>query len=160
MVGIGYDIHRLVEKRPLYLGGVRINFDKGLLGHSDGDVLIHAIGDALLGAAHLGDIGQHFPPDDNRYKDISSNDILKNIAGMIENKQMIVNHIDAIIICEAPKILPHVAPMKKNIASILKMADTSISIKGKTNEGIGAIGEGKAIAAWAVCEVEKGNASS
>ncbi|KPK67544.1 2-C-methyl-D-erythritol 2,4-cyclodiphosphate synthase [candidate division WOR_3 bacterium SM23_60] len=160
MVGIGYDIHRLVEKRPLYLGGVRINFDKGLLGHSDGDVLIHAIGDALLGAAHLGDIGQHFPPDDNRYKDISSNDILKNIAGMIENKQMIVSHIDAIIICEAPKILPHVAPMKKNIASILKMADTSISIKGKTNEGIGAIGEGKAIAAWAVCEVEKGNASS
>ncbi len=160
MVGIGYDIHRLVEKRPLYLGGIRIDFNKGLLGHSDGDVLIHAIGDALLGAAHLGDIGQHFPPDDNRYKDISSNDILKNIAGMIENKHMIVRHIDAIIICEAPKILPHVAPMKKNIASILKMADTSISIKGKTNEGIGAIGEGKAIAAWAICEVEKGNASS
>ena len=160
MVGIGYDIHRLVEKRPLYLGGIRIDFNKGLLGHSDGDVLIHAIGDALLGAAHLGDIGQHFPPDDNRYKDISSNDILKNIAGMIENKHMIVRHIDAIIICEAPKILPHVAPMKKNIASILKMADTSISIKGKTNEGIGAIGEGKAIAAWAICEVEEGNASS
>lgn len=160
MVGIGYDIHRLVEKRPLYLGGIKIDFNKGLLGHSDGDVLIHAIGDALLGAAHLGDIGQHFPPDDNRYKDISSNDILKNIAGMIENKHMIVRHIDAIIICEAPKILPHVAPMKKNIASILKMADTSISIKGKTNEGIGAIGEGKAIAAWAICEVEKGNASS
>jgi 2-C-methyl-D-erythritol 2,4-cyclodiphosphate synthase len=154
MVGIGYDIHRLVEKRPLYLGGIRIEFGKGLLGHSDGDVLLHAIADALLGAAHLGDIGQHFPPDDNRYKNISSNDILKNIAGMLGNKGMRTKHIDAIVICEAPKILPYVAAMKKNIASILNMGDTAISVKGKTNEGIGAIGEGKAIAAWAVCEVE------
>lgn len=160
MVGIGYDIHRLVEKRPLYLGGIRIDFDKGLFGHSDGDVLLHAISDALLGAAHLGDIGQHFPPDDNRYKDISSNDILKNIAGMLENKKLSVKHIDAIVICEAPKILPHVAIMEKNIAAILKTTDTAISIKGKTNEGIGAIGEGKAIAAWAVCEVDESNASA
>lgn len=153
MVGIGYDIHRLVEKRPLYLGGIKIDFEKGLLGHSDGDVLLHAIADALLGAAHLGDIGQHFPPDDNRYKDISSNNILKNIAGMLENKGLSVKHIDAIVICEAPKILPHVPDMKKNIAALLKIPDTIISIKGKTNEGIGTIGEGKAIAAWAVCEI-------
>ena len=154
MVGIGYDIHRLVEKRPLYLGGIKIDFEKGLLGHSDGDVLLHAIADALLGAAHLGDIGQHFPPDDNRYKDISSNNILKNIAGMLGNKGLSVKHIDAIVICEEPKILPHVAHMKKNIAAILKIPDTVISIKGKTNEGIGAIGEGNAMAAWAVCEIE------
>ena len=154
MIGIGYDIHRLAEKRRLYLGGIQIDFEKGLLGHSDGDVLLHAIADALLGAAHLGDIGQHFPPDDNRYKDISSNNILKNIAAMLENKGLVVKHIDAIVICEAPKILPHAPGMKKNIAAILKLPDTAISIKGKTNEGIGAIGEGKAIAAWAVCEIE------
>jgi 2-C-methyl-D-erythritol 2,4-cyclodiphosphate synthase len=160
MVGIGYDIHRLVEKRPLYLGGIRIDYNKGLLGHSDGDVLLHAIADALLGAAHLGDIGQHFPPDDNRYKDISSNDILRNVAGMLESKGMSAKHVDAIVICEAPRILPYVAAMKKNIAAILKVADTTISIKGKTNEGIGAIGKGEAIAAWAVCEVEKLNAST
>ena len=155
MVGIGYDIHRLVDNRELYLGGIKIDFDKGLLGHSDGDVLLHAICDALLGAANLGDIGLHFPPDDNRYKGISSNEILKTVGKRLENSGFFAKNIDAIVIAEAPKILTHVKHMKQNIASVLKISKDSISIKGKTNEGLGAIGEGKAIAAWAICEIAR-----
>jgi 2-C-methyl-D-erythritol 2,4-cyclodiphosphate synthase len=155
MVGIGYDIHRLVDNRELYLGGVKIDFDKGLLGHSDGDVLLHAICDALLGAANLGDIGLHFPPDDNRYKGISSNEILKTVGKRLENSGFFAKNIDAIVIAEAPKILTHVKHMKQNIAGTLKISKDSISIKGKTNEGLGAIGEGKAIAAWAICEIAR-----
>lgn len=155
MVGIGYDIHRLVENRKLYLGGVKIDFDKGLAGHSDGDVLIHAICDALLGAASLGDIGRHFPPDDDRYKGISSNDILTQVSRFLENSGLLAKHIDAVVIAEAPKILPYIQKMKKNIAAILKISEDSISIKGKTNEGIGHIGEGKAIASWAICEITR-----
>jgi 2-C-methyl-D-erythritol 2,4-cyclodiphosphate synthase len=155
MVGIGYDIHRLEDNRELYLGGVKIDFDKGLLGHSDGDVLLHAICDALLGAANLGDIGLHFPPDDNRYKGISSNEILKTVGKRLENSGFFAKNIDAIVIAEAPKILTHVKHMKQNIAGTLKISKDSISIKGKTNEGLGAIGEGKAIAAWAICEIAR-----
>lgn len=155
MVGIGYDIHRLVDNRELYLGGIKIDFDKGLLGHSDGDVLLHAICDALLGAANLGDIGLHFPPDDNRYKGISSNEILKTVGKRLENSGFFAKNIDAIVIAEAPKILTHVKHMKQNIAGTLKISKDSISIKGKTNEGLGAIGEGKAIAAWAICEIAR-----
>ena len=160
MVGIGYDIHPLSENRELYLGGVKIDFDKGLVGHSDGDVLLHAICDALLGAANLGDIGQNFPTDDNRYKNISSNEILTKTSKFIENSGLFAKNIDAVVIAEAPKILPYVKAMKKNIATILKISENSISIKGKTNEGMGEIGEGKAIAVWAICEIESIYASS
>ena len=160
MVGIGYDIHRLSENRKLYLGGVRIDFDKGLVGHSDGDVLLHAICDALLGAANLGDIGQHFPPDDNKYKNISSNKILTKTSKFLEHSGLFAKNIDVVVIAEAPKILPYVNAMKKNIATILKISENSISIKGKTNEGIGEIGEGKAIAVWTICEIESIYASS
>ncbi len=153
MVGIGYDVHRLAENRELYLGGIKIDFDKGLLGHSDGDVLIHAICDALLGAANLGDIGLHFPPNDDQYKNISSNKILKEVSKFLENSGLLAENIDAIVVAEVPKIYPHIKQMKQNIANILKISEDAISIKGKTNEGLGAVGEGKAIAAWAVCEV-------
>jgi 2-C-methyl-D-erythritol 2,4-cyclodiphosphate synthase len=155
MVGIGYDIHRLVENRKLYLGGIHIDFDKGLLGHSDGDVLIHAICDALLGAANLGDIGRHFPPDDNRYKDISSNEILKKVGIFLGNAGFFAKNIDAIVVTEAPKISPYIEKMKKNIANILKIPEDAISIKGKTNEGLGIIGGGNAIAAWVICEITR-----
>ena len=160
MVGIGYDIHRLSENRELYLGGVKIEFDEGLVGHSDGDVLLHAICDALLGAANLGDIGQHFPPDNNIYKNIASNKILTKTSKFLENSGLFAKNIDAVVIAEAPKILPYVKAMKKNIATILKISENSISIKGKTNEGMGEIGEGKAIAVWAICEIESIYASS
>ncbi len=160
MVGIGYDIHRLVDNRKLYLGGVKIDFDKGLIGHSDGDVLLHAICDALLGAANLGDIGQHFPPDDNRYKNISGKEILTKTSKFLENSGLFAKNIDAVVIAEAPKVLPYVNAMKKNIATILKISENSISIKGKTNEGMGEVGEGKAIAVWAICEIESIYASS
>lgn len=160
MVGIGYDIHRLVENRELFLGGVKIDFERGLLGHSDGDVLLHAICDALLGAANLGDIGQHFPPDDNKYKNIPSIKILIKTSKFLENSGLIPKNIDAVVITEQPKILPYVHAMKKNIATTLKISENSISIKGKTNEQLGAIGQGQAIAVWAICEVESIYATS
>jgi 2-C-methyl-D-erythritol 2,4-cyclodiphosphate synthase len=155
MVGIGYDIHRLVEGVDLYLGGVKIQFNKGLAGHSDGDVLIHAICDALLGAANLGDIGQHFPPDDIRYKGISSATILQSVSEFLQNSGLYPKNIDAVVIAEAPKIIAHRDKMKKIMARILKISEDTISIKGKTNEGMGDIGEGNAIAAWAICEVAR-----
>jgi 2-C-methyl-D-erythritol 2,4-cyclodiphosphate synthase len=160
MVGIGYDIHRLIENRALYLGGVKIDFPKGLVGHSDGDVLIHAICDALLGAANLGDIGLHFPPDDERYKDISSIELLKSVRRYLECSNYIAKNVDAVVIAEEPKILPYVRNMKEIISTALGMPIEAISIKGKTNERLGDIGEGKAIAAWAVCEVGRIYASS
>jgi len=153
MVGIGYDIHQLAPKRKLFLGGVRIDFPKGLAGHSDGDVLIHAICDALLGAANLGDIGRHFPPDDNRYKDISSLKLLKSVNKFLKNTGYMVKYIDTIVIAEAPKILPYIEEMKTTIANTIDISSEAISIKGKTNEGMGDIGAGKAIAAWAICRI-------
>jgi 2-C-methyl-D-erythritol 2,4-cyclodiphosphate synthase len=155
MVGIGYDIHRLVEGRELFLGGIKIEFPKGLAGHSDGDVLIHAICDALLGAANLGDIGYHFPPDNKRYKDISSLEILKSVSKFLQNSGLYPKNIDCVVIAEQPKILPHRDMMKKTIAHILKISEDTISIKAKTNEGFGEIGQVQAIAAWAVCEVTR-----
>jgi len=153
MVGIGYDIHRLVENRELYLGGIKIDFEKGLIGHSDGDVLVHAICDALLGAANLGDIGLHFPPNDDRYKNIPGNKMLKEVKKFLENSGLLAENIDAVLVAEAPKISSYVKRMKRNLANILGIPEDAISIKGKTNEGLGVIGEGKAIAAWAICEV-------
>jgi 2-C-methyl-D-erythritol 2,4-cyclodiphosphate synthase len=153
MVGIGYDVHRLVEGKPLFLGGVKIDYEKGLAGHSDGDVLLHAVCDALLGAANLGDIGMHFPPTDEHYKNISSSVLLKKVKAFLENSGFLTKNIDAIIIAEHPKILPYKNLIQKTIANILQIPENSVSVKGKTNEGIGLIGEGKAIAAWAVCEI-------
>lgn len=159
MVGIGYDIHRLVENRELYLGGIKIDFPKGLAGHSDGDVLIHAICDALLGAANLGDIGFHFPPDDERYKDISSIELLKSVRRFLENSNFLPKYIDTVVIAEEPKILPYAKKMKENIANVLSIPAEAISIKGKTNEGLGDIGKGHAIAAWAICEIGRTHAT-
>ncbi len=153
MVGIGYDIHRLVEGRKLYLGGVQIDFPKGLKGHSDGDVLIHAICDALLGAANLGDIGRHFPPTDPRYKNISSIKLLKSVYQFLQHSGFMVKFIDTIIISEAPKIAPYIPEIKKTISQALHIPVDSISVKAKTNEGLDAIGQGEAIGAWAICQL-------
>lgn len=160
MVGIGYDIHRLVKNRALYLGGIRIDFPKGLAGHSDGDVLLHAICDALLGAANLGDIGQHFPQDDNKYKNIASIELLKTVNKFLDESSYEIKNIDAVIIAETPKILPYVKQIREMIARALRITKDVISIKGKTNEGLGDIGKGNAIAAFAVCEITRIYASS
>lgn len=149
-IGIGYDIHRLVYGRKLYIGGVRIPFKSGLLGHSDGDVLLHAICDALLGAVALGDIGKHFPDTSPKYKNISSIKLLKDVGSLIKKDKFIINNIDTIIITEEPKILPFQDKIKKCISTALKIKKGCISIKAKTNEGLGAIGNKQAIACYAV----------
>ena len=152
--GIGYDIHRLVEERKLFLGGIEIPYVKGLIGYSDGDVLMHAISDALLGALSLGDIGEHFPNTDPDYKDIQSSQILKKVADMVASKNYIVNNIDTTIIAEDPKIYPFKEKMVEVIAGILGIDKSKINIKATTNEGVGSIGKGDAIAAYAVATLE------
>jgi len=149
-IGIGYDIHRLVCGRKLFIGGVRIPFKSGLLGHSDGDVLLHAVCDALLGASALGDIGKYFPDTDPKYKDISSIKLLKKVNNLIKKDNLAINNIDTIIIAEEPKILLFQDKIKQSIAAALKVKKGSISIKAKTNEGLGVIGNKKAIACYAV----------
>lgn len=148
-IGIGYDIHKLVENRKLILGGVEIPFRLGLLGHSDADVLLHAICDAILGAAAMGDIGRHFPDTDQRYSGISSLTLLKRVKKLVEEKYSISN-IDAVVIAEQPKLAPFIPEMRDNIASALKVEKDQISIKATTHEGLGDIGRGKAMAAKAV----------
>ena len=160
MVGIGYDIHKLVVGRKLFLGGIQIDFEKGLLGHSDGDALIHAICDALLGAANLGDIGTHFPPSDEQFKNMASLRILKSVSKFIQNAGFLIKKIDSIVIAEEPKIQPHIREMKAAIATTLGISEDVISIKGKTNEGFGGVGAGQAIAAWAICEIGRIYASA
>ena len=154
-IGNGYDIHRLAENRKLMLGGVEIPFEKGLLGHSDADVLIHAIMDAMLGALCLGDIGQHFPPSDPKFKDISSLELLKYVNDLIKNKKYSITNIDSIIQAEKPKLMTYIPAMKKTIAEVLEIKKEKISVKATTMEGLGAIGEGKAIASSAVILLEK-----
>lgn len=149
-IGIGYDIHRLVEERKLFLGGVDIPYVKGLIGYSDGDVLLHAIADAILGALAMGDIGQHFPDSEPDYKDMPSKDILKKVAEMLLSKKYAVNNIDTMIIAEEPKISPFKDKMAVAIAGMLGIDKTRVSIKATTNEGVGALGKGDAIAAYAV----------
>jgi 2-C-methyl-D-erythritol 2,4-cyclodiphosphate synthase len=149
-IGMGYDIHRLVEDKSLILGGVEIPYSKGLLGHSDADVLLHSICDALLGASGLGDIGELFPDTDSRYKGISSVKLLKRVTGLIKAKGYSVSNIDSIIIAEEPKPLPFKEKMRHNIANILGVKKDVIKIKVKTNEGLGEIGEKKAMASYAV----------
>lgn len=148
-VGQGYDIHKLVADRKLILGGVQIPFEKGLLGHSDADVLIHAIMDALLGALALGDIGKHFPDNDNTYKDIDSMLLLKKVFALISEKGYKVGNIDSIIIAQAPKLLSFIPSMQKNIADILQLEENCVSVKATTKEKMDSIGNGEAIAALA-----------
>lgn len=149
-VGFGYDIHRLVRDRKLVLGGVTIPFEKGLLGHSDADVLLHAVCDALLGAASLGDIGRHFPDTDPRFKDISSTTILAQTFQMICDKGFSVNNLDATVLAEAPRLAPYCGAMERSIAVLLDIEADRVNIKATTMEGIGAIGKGEAIAAMCV----------
>jgi len=149
-IGIGYDIHRLVEERKLILGGVEIPYLKGLIGYSDGDVVLHAIADALLGALALGDIGQHFPNTDPDYKDIPSKEILKKAMQMVSAKKYDVNNVDTAIIAEEPKIMPFRDKMVDTIADTLGIDRSRVNIKATTNEGVGAMGRGEAIAAYAV----------
>jgi 2-C-methyl-D-erythritol 2,4-cyclodiphosphate synthase len=152
-VGTGYDIHRLAEGRRLMLGGVEIPHSLGPLGHSDGDVLIHAIIDALLGACGLGDIGTHFPDDDPRYKDASSADLLRRVARKIMEQGRVVN-IDTTVVVEQPKLAAHVESMKKRIAGVLQLEPEEVSVKAKTAEGLGAVGRGEAVEAFAVVLVD------
>lgn len=150
-VGIGYDVHKLVEGRKLILGGVDIPYDKGLLGHSDADVVVHAIMDAMLGAAALGDIGKHFPDTDERYKGISSIELLKHVGKLLEDNMYIVGNIDATIIAQRPKIGPYREEMVKNVASALGISENQISIKATTEEGLGFTGSGEGISSQAIC---------
>ncbi len=149
-IGQGYDSHKLVEGRKLILGGVDIPFEKGLLGHSDADVLCHAIIDAIVGALGIGDIGKHFPDTDSRWKDATSIDLLANIVALMKKNGYEVLWIDSTIITEKPKIAPHIDEMKDNI-SRAGIPPELVSIKAKTNEGMGAIGKGEGMAAQAVC---------
>ena len=148
--GIGTDIHRLVDGPPLKLGGVAIPFEKGLYGHSDGDAVLHAVGDALLGAASLGDIGMFFPDDDPLWKDADSRDLLLNIAQHLEDKRWEVVNVDVIVHAEQPRLGPHKQQMKRCIASILGTDFNNVNIKAKTGEGLGDIGKGKAISATTI----------
>lgn len=154
-VGMGYDVHRLTEGRNLILGGVKIPYEKGLLGHSDADVLLHAIMDALLGAAALGDIGKHFPDTDEKYSGISSMKLLKHVAGLLEENLYIVENIDATIIAQKPKMRPHIAQMEENIASALGIERDRVNVKATTEEGLGFTGSGEGISAQAICALEK-----
>ena len=153
-VGIGYDVHRLVSGRKLILGGVDIPFEKGLLGHSDADVLVHAVCDALLGAAGLGDIGVHFPDTDPEYKDISSIKILAQTYELISRKNFKVMNIDSTIFADAPKLSPYGEAMKKNIARTIEIEPRCVNVKATTLEGLGMIGKGEGIGAMCVALLE------
>ena len=155
-VGLGYDVHRVKSGRPLVLGGVRFESDWGLDGHSDADVLLHAVGDAVLGAAGLGDLGEHFPPGDARWKDAASMDLLAHIAGLLAERGARISNVDAMLVAEAPKLAPHRAAMCANIARALGIAPDRVSVKATTNETLGAIGRREGLAAMAVALVEQG----
>lgn len=155
-MGFGYDVHRLVKGRKLILGGVEIPFEKGLLGHSDADVLSHAIGDALLGATALGDLGHFFPPDSEKYRNISSLILLQEIIQLLEGNKFQIVNIDTTIVAEKPRIDLHISQMKRNIAFALKIAIDRISIKATTTEGLGFTGLGQGIAAYAVSLLTRG----
>lgn len=153
-VGLGYDVHKLTENRKLILGGVEIPYEKGLLGHSDADVLIHAIMDALLGASKLGDIGVLFPDTDPKYKDISSITLLKYVKEEMDKKNINIINIDSIIVAQKPKMRPYIADMEKNIAKALNMNADDINVKATTEEELGFTGSGEGISSKAVCLIE------
>lgn len=150
-IGMGYDVHRLVENRDLIIGGVSIPCEKGLLGHSDADVLLHAIMDALLGAAAMGDIGKHFPDTDPAYRGISSLVLLEKVGRMLTEKGFLIENIDATIIAQAPKMRPYIDGMRENIAEALGMDVDHINVKATTEEGLGFTGTGEGISSQAVC---------
>ncbi len=149
--GIGYDVHRLTEDRRLVLGGVAIPHTRGLLGHSDADVLVHAVMDALLGAAALGDIGKHFPDTDEAYAGISSMKLLEHVGGLLIEENYVIENIDAVIIAQEPKLRPYIPQMEQNIADVLQLQKNQVNIKATTEEGLGFTGAGQGIAAQAVC---------
>lgn len=153
-VGMGYDVHRLVEGRKLILGGVEVPYEKGLLGHSDADVLLHAVMDALLGAAALGDIGRHFPDTDPKYSGISSLLLLKHVGELLEEHCFVIENIDATIIAQRPKLMKYLDEMKKNIAETLGIEETHVNVKATTEEGLGFTGSGEGISSQAVCLLE------
>jgi len=155
-VGIGYDIHRLEEGRELILGGVRIPFELGLAGHSDADVLVHSICDALLGALALGDIGQHFPNTDMQYSDISSLILLEKVKSLIRSRGFVTNNVDAVVIAEKPKLATFIPSMRENIARTLGIDVERVGVKATTAERLGSIGQGKGIAAEAIVSVKPG----
>lgn len=150
-VGMGYDVHRLAEDRKLIIGGVEIPYERGLLGHSDADVLLHAVCDALLGAAALGDIGKHFPDSDPAYKGISSLILLEKVGELLEQKGFLIENIDATIIAQAPKMRPYIDAMRENIANVLGLDVEHVNVKATTEEGLGFTGAGEGISAQAVC---------
>ena len=156
-VGIGYDVHQLVENRDLILGGVKIDWPKGLLGHSDADVLVHAVMDALLGAAGLGVIGELFPDTDNKFKDISSLILLAEVGKLLKEKNFRIENIDTVIIAQAPKVMPYGKQMQSNMAKVLEISPDQINIKATTTEKLGYLGRGEGIAAEAVALVYKAN---
>lgn len=153
-IGHGYDVHRLVEGRKLILGGVDIPYGKGLLGHSDADVLLHAVSDALLGAAALGDIGGHFPDTDPRYKGADSLELLRQVGLLLKQAGYTVGNIDATILCQAPKLAPHIPAMRQNIARVLDLPADAVSVKATTEEKLGFTGAGQGIAAHAVALIQ------
>ena len=150
-IGMGYDVHKLVEGRKLILGGVEIPYEKGLLGHSDADVLLHAIMDALLGAAALGDIGKHFPDTDPAYKGISSIRLLEHVADLLEEHQFLIENIDATIIAQKPKMAPHIPQMRANMAKAMGINESQLNIKATTEEKLGFTGREEGIASQAIC---------
>lgn len=152
-IGMGYDVHRLVKDRDLILGGVTIPYEKGLLGHSDADVLIHAIMDALLGATALGDIGKHFPDTDAKYKGISSINLLKEVGVLIYKNGYSINNIDSTIVAQAPKMAPHIDSMRENISKALNISLDKINVKATTEEGLGFTGTGEGISSQSICLV-------
>lgn len=149
-VGIGYDIHQLVQGRPLFLGGIEIPYSKGLLGHSDADVLIHALCDAFLGALALGDIGEHFPDADPQYKGIASTKLLKIVKGLLDKSGYKINNIDLIVIAQEPPLTPFKKQIKDNLCALLGLAQEALNIKAKTNERLGAVGNNEAIVSYAM----------
>jgi 2-C-methyl-D-erythritol 2,4-cyclodiphosphate synthase len=153
-IGLGYDAHGLVEGRPLFLGGLRLPFEKGLLGHSDGDVLLHAISDAVLGAAGADDIGVHFPNTDEALEGMESAGILARCVALARSRGYEIVNVDAVLVCEAPRIQPYREEMRASIARIMSVEATQISIKGKTTEGMGFAGRGEGIESFAVCLLE------
>lgn len=154
-IGMGYDVHRLTEGRALVLGGVTIDYEKGLLGHSDADVLLHAVMDALLGAAALGDIGRHFPDTDPEYKGADSMRLLGKVRELVRQQGYEIGNIDATIIAQKPKMRPYIEQMRENIAAVLEIAVTQVSVKATTEEGLGFTGEGAGISSQAVCLLEE-----
>jgi 2-C-methyl-D-erythritol 2,4-cyclodiphosphate synthase len=154
-IGMGYDVHKLIENRKLIIGGVEIPFTLGLLGHSDADVLLHAIMDSLLGAAALGDIGRHFPDTDGKFRGISSLSLLKEVKNLLDSKGYVIVNIDATIIAQRPKMLPYIPEMVRNIAQLLQLDEDCVNIKATTEEGLGFTGEGKGISSQSICLIHK-----